>query len=148
MNDYGQIGFATPEPSTCPYDSGLSSRKGLYLYPETGSCPEAARGRAPPQGNVFRHNIVYDSPPENDRKLIHYDQWPFRFVTSNHNLFYRPRTPTSPGNLWQWQREMRQDLNSINADPLFQDPARQNFNLRPGSPAFRIGFVPFALTTN
>ncbi|MBI2082517.1 MAG: right-handed parallel beta-helix repeat-containing protein [Deltaproteobacteria bacterium] len=148
MNDYGQIGFSTPEPSTCPYDSGLSSRKGLYLHPETGGCPETARGRAPPQGNVFQHNIIYGSPPENDRKLIHYDRWPYPFVSSNHNLFFWPRMRSRllPGNLWEWQREMRQDLNSISADPLFQDPVRQNFNLRPGSPASRIDFIPFTLT--
>ena len=33
------------------------------------------------------------------------------------------------------------------ADPLFADPAGYNFQLKPGSPAAKIGFEPFDLST-
>jgi len=47
--------------------------------------------------------------------------------------------------LAQWQAT-GQDKNSITADPLFMDPEKGDFRLRPGSPAARIGFEPWDLS--
>lgn len=41
----------------------------------------------------------------------------------------------------QW-RARGHDRNSVVADPLFVDPARDDYSLKPGSPAFRLGFQP------
>jgi len=62
------------------------------------------------------------------------------------NLYWNPRWKgAAPGlkfsnaTLAQWQARGH-DTNSIIADPLFVDAARQDFRLQPGSPATRMGF--------
>jgi len=39
-----------------------------------------------------------------------------------------------------------QDTHSLIADPWFADPSRGDFSLKPGSPAFSIGFKPIDLS--
>jgi hypothetical protein len=43
--------------------------------------------------------------------------------------------------LSEW-RQRRQDLNSIVADPLFVNPEKGDFTLKPDSPALKLGFSP------
>lgn len=47
--------------------------------------------------------------------------------------------------LEEW-RALKQDKSSLVADPMFVDAARGNFRLKAGSPASKIGFVPFDLS--
>lgn len=46
---------------------------------------------------------------------------------------------------WAAWREMGHDANSVIEDPLFVDPEHGDYRLRPGSPAFRLGFKPIPL---
>lgn len=45
-----------------------------------------------------------------------------------------------------WQKNKGQDVGSLIADPMFVDPERDNYNLKPNSPAGKIGFKPFDLS--
>ncbi len=90
----------------------------------------------------FTNNIVYwnnGSPllgrPATDENVV------FR-----HNLYWNEagKVDFNGLTLQQW-RELPggKGAGSIVADPMFVDPQRGDFRLKPGSPAEKIGFVPF-----
>lgn len=62
-------------------------------------------------------------------------------VKLDRNLYWRPDGPIRFGRLTfeQWQKQGH-DTHSLIADPLFIDPAKGDFRLKPGSPAAKIGF--------
>ena len=88
-------------------------------------------------------NIVY----WNSGKLLD-GTWANNEFHFDHNLYYRTDgKPVRFGKLSfaQWKAH-GQDVHSLIADPLFVDPARDDFSLKPGSPAFKIGFKPIDLS--
>jgi hypothetical protein len=67
------------------------------------------------------------------------------------NLYFNPRLSAEQvrfgdATFDQW-RSRGKDVHSIYADPLFVDPAHGDFGLRPGSPAFAIGFRAIDLSS-
>jgi len=85
------------------------------------------------------------------RNIILYKQsellsanWRDANVAVDHNLYWNEKGPVRFYNmtLEQWQATGK-DQGSIVADPLFVNPATGDFRLKPGSPASKIGFVPF-----
>ena len=46
---------------------------------------------------------------------------------------------------WQEWQQLGRDTHSELADPGFTDPAKHDYSLRPGSPAFRLGFQPIPI---
>jgi len=66
----------------------------------------------------------------------------------DHNLYWNTSgTPVLFGKktFSEWQTA-GQDMKSLIADPLFVDPEKGDFRLRPDSPAARIGFEPWDLS--
>ena len=71
-------------------------------------------------------------------------------LTSDYNLYWNTQGPEAvrfPGgvDLAAWQKQ-GYDRHSLVADPLFMDPEHDDFRLRPGSPALRLGFEPFDIS--
>ena len=91
---------------------------------------------------TFENNIVYYS----GEKLID-KNWKENNYKFDKNLYWRTDGYVNFQNwsLQEW-REKGQDIHSQIAGPLFADPAADDFNLRPESPAFDLGFVPIDLT--
>lgn len=91
----------------------------------------------------FERNIVFW---DNDNPLMG-SNWTDNNFRLDHNLYFRVggQPVTFPGGLTleQWQTQRGQDQHSLVADPLFVDPAKDDFRLKPDSPALKLGFVPF-----
>ncbi len=88
----------------------------------------------------FERNIVYWS---NDSPLLQGD-WSGEQFLLDENIYWNLRRPELrfPGelDLVDWQEARGQDRRSRLADPLFVDPAHDDFRLRDGSPALDLGF--------
>jgi hypothetical protein len=78
-------------------------------------------------GFQFDYNCIYGPPG-----------LPLRF-----SLTARP----DAGKLLSWEGWLKtdQDAHSVSADPLFVDPAKHDYRLRPDSPALKLGFKPIPL---
>lgn len=91
---------------------------------------------------TFERNIVYYS----GERLIdkNWKENNFRF---DYNLYWRTDGPVrfQKWEFEEWQQK-GQDLHSRIADPLFVDPAGDNFYLQKDSPAYDIGFEPIDMT--
>lgn len=91
---------------------------------------------------TFEHNLVY----WDEGRLLGYGGWKGGAkVLLRNNLYWRAggKPFDFDGQTWEQWRAQGRDEGSLIADPLFRDPARRDFTLRPGSPAEKIGFRPF-----
>ena len=95
----------------------------------------------PQHSLTFKHNIVY----WREGRLIQ-GAWKEGKIDQDENLYWNASgaevTFFADMNLKEWQKRGR-DRNSLIADPGFLAPDRDDFRLRPDSPARQIGFVPF-----
>jgi hypothetical protein len=95
-------------------------------------------------GFTLQHNLVYwDEGP-----LMHGNWGDAAHFKLDSNLYWNAAGDPiyfAGHSLDDW-RKLGQDANSLVADPLFVDPAKGDFALRPGSPADKVGFKPFPLT--
>jgi hypothetical protein len=98
---------------------------------------------------IFRNIIAYDNPDVTFYQCAHDRSIP---VESDYNILWNngggfPITGvTGVDDLADWKRK-GYEKNSIVADPLFTDPANDDYSLRPDSPAFDLEFVPIDLST-
>lgn len=90
----------------------------------------------------FERNIVVW---DNDSPLLG-SNWKDNNFKLDRNLYWRMGKPVvfpDALSLEQWREQRGQDEHSLIADPLFMDAAADDYRLKPGSPAFELGFVPF-----
>lgn len=91
----------------------------------------------------FERNIVYW---DNDSPLLG-SNWRDNNFRMDYNLYFNAagKPVTFPGGLTlkQWQRQRGQDEHSMIADPMLVNPKKDDFRLKPGSPALKLGFEPF-----
>jgi len=102
-------------------------------------------------GNRVARNIFYYTKP--DAALFRFSQWKDKAIAeSDNNVFFhagrRPMTVlviTEEETFERW-RKLGYDEHSLVGDPKFVDPARDNYDLQPDSPALRLGFEPIDAT--
>ena len=107
-------------------------------------------GRLDQTGVFYRNIFYYDS---RKAKLFHADKWANFDVVMDFNLYYDVSgKPVSFLGMSQeeWQKhkywaKLRPKMDSITADPMFVDPAKGDYRLKPDSPAFKLGFQPLDL---
>jgi hypothetical protein len=129
-------------------------------YQEYSPLPAWAKYRhfldAPPDqsvpmaNNVIRRNIFWYQKP--DSKLFFHNHLPIKHFESDFNLVHHPDGPVltgfydvAPDKHWEEWRKSGLDTHSVLADPKFVNAARDDFRLRPDSPALKLGFVPIPI---
>jgi len=94
-------------------------------------------------GLVLQRNIVYYTDPA--AVLLSCGRLDEDVIRIDRNLYFHAgrQEPLVRGGTTfaEWQKRGF-DPNSVIADPLFVDPARDDYTLRPDSPAFKLGFEP------
>lgn len=92
----------------------------------------------------FENNVVFW---DNDSPLFNGNWADAEHFQMDKNVYWRaggkPVTFVNGLSLERWQKEKGQDRHSIVADPLFVNPAEEDYRLRPESPALKLGFQPF-----
>ena len=107
-------------------------------------------------GNHILRNISYQTIPGS--VLVSLYEWTDRAVAqSDQNLYFQASDgkyvledqgragADARFSFGQWQA-MGHDAHSRLEDPMFIDPASDDYRLRPESPAFQLGFTPIDLS--
>jgi parallel beta-helix repeat protein len=112
-------------------------RNNIFAYSQEG---QLQRTRAEKHLSfTFERNIIYF---DNGRLLS--GNWGDGNYHMDHNVYWDTSSPEiSFGGLSfaEWQAKGF-DQHSLVADPLFVDAQKHDFRLKPGSPAFAVGFEP------
>jgi hypothetical protein len=157
---YGGWGMYTDEGST-----GIVMENNLVYNTKTGSFHQHYG-----KENIIRNNIMVDSMLHQvqatrvephlsftfEKNIIYWETGPLLAgpwtqvnINMDKNCYWNAagKEVTFAGlSLDQWRQQHKHDLNSIVADPGFVDVKNLDFHLKPGSPALKIGFVPFDYT--
>lgn len=127
------------------------SMRHMELHPKDAVLPD----KTIMAGNEFRRNIVAWSHPE--ARYVGYRNFSFAHNTVERNLVWcggaepkitPPARPPSTTALSGWAVWLSagMDRGSIVADPGFVDPSRDDYRLKPDSPAIRkLGFAPLPI---
>jgi hypothetical protein len=158
---YGGWGLYTDEGST-----GIVMENNLVYRTKTGSFHQHYGKENRIQNNIFacsaEHQIQRTRTEPHtsfffERNLVYWktgpllgSNWKDNNFRIDSNLYWNAAGApvTFPGGLTleKWRETRKQDEHSIIADPLFVDPEHDDYRLKPGSPAEKVGFQPFDLT--
>ncbi len=121
--------------------------RNMRLHPTQAVLPD----KTIMSGNVLQRNIFYYRNPA--AKLFRFSHVNFHYNTSDYNLVYhfgqplvtgfsriKAKAPAPNRDEWESWRATGQDQHSLRSDPLFVDPEKDDYRLRPDSPAFKLGF--------
>ena len=88
---------------------------------------------------IFENNIVLF-----DKGVLLDGPWEKIDITMDSNCYWNTtgKVKILDKDLAEWQK-LNRDKHSIIADPGFKNPKKLDFNLKPNSPALKIGFKPF-----
>ena len=118
-------------------------RNNIFAFSQEG---QIAVTRAEPHLSfTFERNIVF----WDQGSLFGYGGWRAGArVDLGNNLYWRAdgQAFELAGKSWDEWRATGRDTGSLIADPMFEDPARRDFRLKPESPALKLGFKPFDYT--
>ncbi len=133
------------------YESVISqpvwkAMRGMNVHPKDAVLPD---GRIM-AGNVLRRNIIYYR--DEKAKLFRFNNLSLAHYQSDYNLIWhfgrplllevnRDIRPDTPEGWTAWQ-QLGFDRHSLVADPLFVAPDKDDYRLRPESPALKLGFQP------
>jgi hypothetical protein len=128
------LGGGYSEPADCVVENNILVESSVFQV-DLGMNEHATRNR-------FVRNIVYFRNPEAALLRI---RSPEGLSECDYNLYFHEGiqrlkvSGVSGESLDRW-REMGFDVHSLIADPLFVDPDKGDYRLKPESPAFRLGF--------
>lgn len=109
-----------------------------------GSCDTARDDRDTCISFNFTRNIVYVDFLDDDVSPMIYGPSSYANSHFDYNLYFNRRTMRAsfaPNNepIETWQKNFSHDLHSMVTDPLFVDPRKGDYGLRPDSPARLLG---------
>lgn len=145
------------------YAKELTVRNNIFAL---GKLEELNRTKGEPHTSVyFENNIVYwetvhdpyNSDWNDQTYRFHVNPWnkeqPEKTSTfeTDYNVFFNPNLPIDSvrwnGNSWSDWHVRGKDVHSLYVDPLFIDAEHFNFQLKPESPAFKLGFRQIDMST-
>jgi len=101
-----------------------------------------SEGRLDMAGNTFDENVIWRGGRE---LVVRYRRLEELGLNEKKDLVRLHRPPLLADVPWDEWQEMGFDRHSLIADPLFVDPAHDDYRLRPDSPAWALGFQPLPI---
>jgi hypothetical protein len=133
-------------------------RNNIFAFGHTAQI-QASRNEARLRFRYLNNIVVWDPASP----LLDGGEWNWKFfdkpergdpkdsLVFRNNLYWPtdgkiPELLTKTKFTWDEWRKMGRDHGSLFADPLFENLAKRDFRLKPGSPAEKLGFKPWDLT--
>ncbi len=137
------------------HGTGICSKGRNHIFNNIVACPpdRVIRGMLafePPAimsnaGSRVYHNIIYATLPNQPMVYQKGIEKVIQTIEIDRNIYFNSSDSTAADTYLDWARKNGNELQSIQADPLFIDIKNGNFQLKPESPAFSLGFKPFLL---